>query len=98
MNYKIKYTNVFKKQVNKMVKRGKDINKLIDVIKKIKNGEKLPIKYKDHMLNDNKKYNNCHECHIEPDWLLVYKIFDDIIVVSLIETGTHSDIFKCILI
>lgn len=76
-----------------MKKRGKDIEKLINVVKILASGEKLESKYKDHILFDDKNFKDCHECHIEADWLLVYRIFDDILVLSLVETGTHSDIF-----
>ena len=76
-----------------MKKRGKDIEKLVNVIKILSNGDKLPQKYKNHILIGGEEFKNCHECHIEPDWLLVYRIIDDVMVLLLVQTGTHSDIF-----
>ncbi|MBQ9013830.1 MAG: type II toxin-antitoxin system YafQ family toxin [Bacilli bacterium] len=93
MKYTLKYSNRFKKQVKKMKKRGKDIEKLVNVIKILSNGDKLPQKYKNHILIGGEEFENCHECHIEPDWLLVYRIIDDVMVLLLVQTGAHSDIF-----
>lgn len=75
------------------MKQGKDISKLNIVISKIASGEMLEEKYKDHKLYDNKKFKNCRECHIEPDWLLVYKIDDMQLILLLVETGSHSELF-----
>lgn len=74
MKYNIDYTNVFKKQYKKMIKQGKDINKLIKVIKMLANGTELDINYKNHKLINNNYFDNCYKCHIEPDWSLVYKM------------------------
>ena len=93
MKYKIDYTSNFKKQHKKLKKQGKDLNKLYDIIKKLANGEKLEEKYKDHNLRDDKVYKNCRECHIEPDWLLVYQIEDNELILLLFATGSHSDLF-----
>ncbi len=57
-------------------------------------GEKLPEKYKDHQLLNNKKYTDCRECHIEVDWLLVYRIINEELILLLVNTGSHSDLFK----
>ncbi len=92
--YGIVTSNKFNKQLKKIIKQGKDLNKLIVVVKMLANGEKLDLKYKDHLLNDTKYYKNCHECHIEPDWLLVYKYNNDKIILYLVETGSHSDLFN----
>lgn len=94
IKYSIKRSNNFKKQYKKVLKQGKDISKMEDVIGKLANGEQLDKKYKDHNLNDNKYYRGCRECHIEPDWLLVYKIINDELILYLIETGSHSDLFN----
>lgn len=56
--------------------------------------KKLDLKYKDHLLNDNKYYKNCRECHIEPDWILVYKYNENELILFLVETGSHSDLFN----
>ena len=58
------------------------------------NGETLDVKYKDHPLIDNKYYRDCRECHIEPDWLLVYKYNNDELILYLVGTGSHSDLFS----
>lgn len=94
MKYNIDYTNVFKKQYKKMIKQGKDINKLIKVIKMLANGTELDINYKNHKLINNNYFDNCYECHIEPDWLLVYKIDNSELILLLIATGSHSELFK----
>ena len=92
--YGIVSTNKFNKQLKKMVKQGKNIDKIKTVIEKLANGEKLEFKYRDHLLLDTKYYKNCRECHIEPDWLLIYKYKDDEIILYLVETGSHSDLFN----
>ena len=92
--YKINYTSNFKKQYKRIKRQGKDINKLKIILEKLANLEPLEAKYKDHSLVDNKNFRDCRECHIEPDWLLVYQYQDDKIVLLLIGTGSHSDIFK----
>lgn len=94
MKYNIDYTNVFKKQYKKMIKQGKDINKLIKVIKMLANGEELDINYKNHKLINNNYFDNCYECHIEPDWLLVYKVYNNELILLLFATGSHSELFK----
>lgn len=93
VKYQLRYTNSFKKNYKKIKKQGKDIEKLKYVIGKLANGLKLEEKYRNHMLTDNKKYINCGECHIEPDWLLVYKYIDNELVLVLVATGSHSELF-----
>ena len=92
--YGIITSNKFNKQLKKIIKQGKKIEKLSIVVKKLANGEILETKYKDHPLNDTKYYKNCRECHIEPDWLLVYKYNNNEIILYLVETGSHSDLFN----
>ena len=92
--YGVVSSNKFNKQLKKIIKQGKKLEKLRDVVIKIANGETLDSKYKDHALQDTKYYRNCRECHIEPDWLLIYKIIEDKIILYLVETGSHSDIFN----
>ena len=95
MNYRftVDFTKNFKKEYKRVMKQGKDISKLNIVISKIASGEMLEEKYKDHKLYNNKKFKNCRECHIEPDWLLVYKIDDMQLILLLVETGSHSELF-----
>ena len=71
--YDIEITSRFKKDYKKIRKQHKDINKLIEVLEVLANGEELDPKYKNHKLIDDKTFKNCNECHIEPDWLLVIK-------------------------
>ena len=92
--YEVHTTKKFKQQYRKLLKQGKDTNKLIKVVKKLANKEIKKEKYKDHNLINNKYYNNCRECHIEPDWLLIYKYIEEKLILFLIETGSHSDLFK----
>lgn len=91
LKYKIKFTNKFKKDIKLAKKQGKNIESLFDVVEKIANGENLDKKYKDHPLSGN--YKGTRECHIEPDFLLIYEKFDDILLLSLVRTGSHSDLF-----
>ena len=86
---KIRYENTFKKDYKKIIKRGYDIKKLQLILKLIMEEIQLPKKYKDHYLIGN--YKNCKECHIEPDWLLIYRISNSNLI--LIRTGSHSDLF-----
>ena len=90
--YEVQYTNLFKKQFKKILKQGKDKKKFLEVIGLLANGERLEEKYKDHLLIDNKYFKNCRECHITPDWLLVYKYNDKKLILFLIETGSHSEV------
>lgn len=93
LKYTVSFSSDFKKQYKKIKKQGKDINKLKEIIKHLANLEDLEPKYRNHMLNDNKYYKNCGECHIEPDWLLVYKYIDEQLILLLIATGSHSELF-----
>ena len=91
--YEIKISSKFKKDYKKVLKQGKDKNKFIYVLRKLASDEKLDVNYKDHALINNKIYKNCRECHIEPDWLLVYKIKEDKLILLLYATGSHSELF-----
>ena len=83
-------TNQFKRDYKLAMRRHLDIALLDDVVIKLANREPLPLKHRDHALHNN--YEGFRECHIAPDWLLVYQIIDDILVLSLTRTGTHSDL------
>ncbi len=91
--YILDATSNFKKQLKKVAKQHKNIEKLISIVEIIASGNILEEKYKDHKLINNKKYKDCRECHIEPDWLLIYKIKNDTLVLLLLATGSHSDLF-----
>ena len=91
--YTVDYTNNFKKGYKKIKKQGKNVDKLLDIVDKLANDEELEIEYKDHQLSDSKKYINCRECHIEPDWLLIYRKNENKLMLLLVETGSHSELF-----
>ena len=91
MKYEIKPSNQFRKDVKTARKRGYNISRLTAVIKKLADGEKLEAKYKDHQLSG--YYGSFRECHIQPDWLLIYEIEDNALILYLSRTGTHSDLF-----
>ena len=88
---KIKYHSTFKKDYKKIVKRGYDVKLLEDIIKKLAGGETLPERNRDHNLSGD--YSGCRECHITPDWLLIYEIYNGELILYLTRTGTHSDLF-----
>ncbi len=92
MEMKVKYSSRFKKGLRLAVKRGLDISLLEEIVEKLKVGIPLDVKYKDHSLSGN--YKGYRECHIQPDWLLIYLIEDDILTLTLVDTGTHADLFK----
>lgn len=89
---KPEYTKKFNKDIKRVEKRGLDLEEVKNIIRKLINCEPLDIKHKDHELSGN--YNNHRECHIKPDWLLIYKIFEEKSIIKFIRTGTHSDLFK----
>ncbi len=91
MKYEIRPTSKFQRDLKRVQKRGYDMSLITNVIKKLANGETLPEKNKDHSLSGN--YVGKRECHITPDWLLVYEIDGEELYLYLIRTGTHSDLF-----
>ena len=91
IRYTIERTSRFKKDFKVIKKRGYDIELLKEVITILAKGETLPEKYLDHPLKGN--FKGCRECHITPDWLLIYEISEDTLVLYLTRTGTHSDLF-----
>ena len=88
---KIVPSNKFKKDLLVAHKRGFDLSLLNTVVEKLANGETLEPKYRDHSLIGD--YGNFRECHIKPDWLLVYRINNEELELYLFRTGTHSDLF-----
>lgn len=89
--YIVKPTSQFKRDYKLAMKRGKDITLLEEVVTHLALGEALSDKNKDHALTGN--WVGHRECHIQPDWLLIYRIEDDVLVLTLSRTGTHSDLF-----
>lgn len=89
--YKIVYTNRMKKDAKLMKKRGKDMGKLVNVLSQLASGCSLPAQFRDHSLTGNLR--DFRECHIEPDWLLMYQIFEDTLILSATATGSHADLF-----
>jgi len=87
--FEILRTSQFKRDVKKVKKRGKDTDRLKTVIVLLAQVRTLPAKYKDHQLKG--VYKDCRECHVEPDWLLIYRVEANIL--QLIRTGSHSDLF-----
>ena len=87
----IKYQTLFKKEYKRIVKRGYDIRLLEEVISILAENRPLPQKYRDHSLSGD--YSGCRECHITPDWLLIYQIRENELILYLTRTGTHSDLF-----
>ena len=90
---KIEFTGQFKKDYKLALKRGCDLQDLTTVISLLAAEQPLPEKYRDHPLENSRNYKGMRECHIKPDWLLIYKIYSDRLVLELIRTGTHSDLF-----
>ena len=91
---KISLDNRFKKEYKKCIKRGCDQKKFETILKLLAEEKKLPVKYRDHVLIDNKEFKNVRELHISPDWLLIYKIDKSTRTLRLIRIGTHSDLFQ----
>lgn len=92
MKYTIKIGKKFKKNYKLAQKRGLNTELLKDIIFKLSNGEPLDVKNRDHALKG--KWEGFRECHIQSDWLLIYLVEDDILTLTLIDTGTHTDLFK----
>lgn len=90
--YEVRFTTAYKKSYKLMKKRGMDISLLDEVVDKLRCGEKLEDKFRDHRLSG--EFKDFRECHIKPDWLLVYLIENDILTLTLVDTGSHADIFK----
>ncbi len=90
--YQVKFTAAFKRSYKLMKKRGLDLSALDEVVDLLRQGRQLDETYRDHGLSGN--YAGFRECHIKPDWLLIYLVENDILTLTLVDTGTHSDIFK----
>ncbi len=92
MKYTIELSSKFKKDYKSIKKRGKNTALLQEVVELLADGESLPDLYHDHPLIGN--YLGYRECHIQPDWLLIYRICEDRLILGLMRTGTHSDSFS----
>ena len=91
MKYSVKPTSKFKKGRKRVKKRGYNLKLLEDIVEQLAQGKPLDPKHNDHQLHGNMK--NFRECHITPDWLLVYRIEEQALILWLMETGSHSDLF-----
>lgn len=91
MKYELVLTGKFKKGLKLARKRGLNIKLLDDIVEKLLNGIPLEEKHRDHELKG--KHKGFRECHIQPDWLLIYLLENDVLTLTLVDTGTHSDLF-----
>jgi mRNA interferase YafQ len=89
--YKPVFSSRFKKDIKLAVKRGKDLEKLSAVVELLCEGNPLPKQYKDHPLAGD--YSGFRDCHIEPDWVMIYRIENSQVQLILARTGTHADLF-----
>jgi mRNA interferase YafQ len=89
--YTVKPTSRFRKDYKLMEKRNLDMSLIDEVISKLAKGIPLPESNRDHALTGN--YTGHRGCHIQPDWILIYRVYDDVLVLSLTRTGSHSDVY-----
>ena len=92
--YKVKFTSRFKKEFKKVLKQGKEEIKLLELLNLLANGKELDPKYRNHKLINDKTFKDCSECHIEPDWLLIYYVENNTLTLVLSRLGSHSDLFS----
>ena len=92
MKYEVQFTNQFKKDLKLAKKQHKNLDKLFEIINILADGGTLDTKYRDYALTGN--YKGARECHIEPDWLLVYEIYGDVLVLMIYRIGSHSELFQ----
>lgn len=92
MKYRVSYSGDFKRDFKRVKRQGCDMEKLERVLELLVNGEKLPSKYRDHKLGG--EYLGTRECHVAPDWLLIYEVIEDELVLYLTRTGSHAKLFK----
>lgn len=90
---KVKFTSTFKRDYKRVLKQGLNRKVLEEVVEMLMKGEVLPEKYRDHALVNSRNYKNVRECHLSPDWLLIYRIEEEISILRLIRTSSHSDLF-----
>ncbi len=94
INYKIKYSKEFKKSLKKVIKQGKNIDKLLIVVDMLLKKQRLDFRYRDHQLYSDKRFKDCRDCHIEPDWVLIYKYLEDELVLLLVNIDSHSEVLN----
>lgn len=87
---KIRYLRKFKRDLKRLQKQGKNMEKLKTVIRLLCEGKKLPSKYSDHPLKDD--WSDFHDCHIEPDWVLIYRVEQEELLLVLARSGSHSEL------
>lgn len=90
--YQVKFTSAYKKSYKLMKKRGLDMTALDNVVDTLRQGKQLDEKYRDHALSGN--FTGFRECHVKPNWLLIYLIEKNILTLTLVDTGTHSDLLN----
>ena len=90
--YAVKYTTAFKKSYKLIKKRGLDVALLDEVVDKLRRGQPLEDKFRDHALKG--EFDGFRECHIKPDWLLIYFIDGEVLTLTLVDTGSHTDLFS----
>ena len=90
MKYAIRRTTQFKSDVKRILKRGKELERLLDIVERLANGEPLAAKHHDHALKG--LYSGKRDCHIEPDWILIYAVENEELI--LYRTGAHADLFR----
>lgn len=83
-------TKLFKKHLKQCLRRGWDVSAIDEVVKMLQNRETLPEKYRDHALSGDRVGQR--DCHIKPDWVLIYRIREDVLILQLLDTGSHSDL------
>ena len=93
-NYQIKYTKEFKKSIKKITKQGKKIDKLLNVVDMLSKRIPLEARYHDHALYNDSRFQNCRDCHIEPDWVLIYKYLDNDLILLLVNTGSQREVLE----
>lgn len=89
--YDVAWTGQFKKDYKLAIKRNLKTELLDEIIRKLSRGEDLPQENRDHALSGN--WSGYRECHVQPDWLLIYRIEEGLLILTLTRTGTHSDLF-----
>ena len=89
----IRYTAQFKRDYKLAIKRGCREDALTEVLNLLMAGTPLPPQYRDHPLVNSKRYGGARDCHIAPDWILIYRIQNDELILELLRTGSHSDLF-----
>ncbi len=92
MKYTVKFTAQFKKDLKLAKRQGKNLDRLFEAVGILADGDVLDASFRDHALSG--KYEGARECHIEPDWLLVYELVDDVLVLMLYRIGSHSELFR----